>query len=207
MLMRSGFLTKPSPLVEFDWGSQSTSSVLTSAAASEAARLMAVVVLPTPPFWLATAMTRPMILFSRCCGPEYANASAKSMPIAVQNVTSVPRGTSAICFTRNTSAGTYSIKIHKIEKCSTWNTVAWIRLIMRLLAFVTICCLCLLHIGDRYSTIAVQMEHGYHSIRVHQLTILLHVTGGLVSVDAISEWLGLPGGESALLLPGELCFL
>src|SRR5713101_1667560 len=63
MLMRSGFFTRPRPLVEFDCGSQSTSSVLTSAAASEAARLMAVVVLPTPPFWLATAMTRPMILF------------------------------------------------------------------------------------------------------------------------------------------------
>src|ERR1700719_1675522 len=62
MLMRSGFFTRPRPLVEFDCGSQSTSSVLTSAAASEAARLMAVVVLPTPPFWLATAMTRPMIL-------------------------------------------------------------------------------------------------------------------------------------------------
>src|SRR5271154_1319518 len=58
--MRSGFFTRPRPLVEFDCGSQSTSSVLTSAAASEAARLMAVVVLPTPPFWLATAMTRPM---------------------------------------------------------------------------------------------------------------------------------------------------
>src|SRR6202521_3352518 len=63
MLMRSGFFTRPRPLVEFDCGSQSTRSVLTSAAASEAARLMAVVVLPTPPFWLATAMTRPMILF------------------------------------------------------------------------------------------------------------------------------------------------
>src|SRR5271163_1894600 len=63
MLMRSGFLTKPRPLLEFDCGSQSTNSVLTSAAASEAARLMAVVVLPTPPFWLATAMTRPMNLF------------------------------------------------------------------------------------------------------------------------------------------------
>src|ERR1700732_3271279 len=62
MLMRSGFFTRPRPLVEFDCGSQSTRSVLTSAAASEAARLMAVVVLPTPPFWLATAMTRPMIL-------------------------------------------------------------------------------------------------------------------------------------------------
>src|SRR5260370_38770709 len=41
---------------------------------------MAVVFLPTPPFWLATAMTRPMILFSVCCGSEYANTCAKSMP-------------------------------------------------------------------------------------------------------------------------------
>src|SRR6266404_824086 len=65
MLIRSGSFARPRPLVEFDCGSQSTSSVLTSAAASEAARLMAVVVLPTPPFWLATAMTRPMILFLR----------------------------------------------------------------------------------------------------------------------------------------------
>src|SRR6266849_5028113 len=80
MLMRSGFFTRPRPLVEFDCGSQSTRSVLTSATAREAARLMAVVVLPTPPFWLATAMTRPMILFSVCCGSEYANACAKSMP-------------------------------------------------------------------------------------------------------------------------------
>src|SRR6266481_10197158 len=79
MLMRSGFFTSPSPLVEFDCGSQSTSRVLTSAAASEAARLMAVVVLPTPPFWLATAMTRPMILFSGCCASEYANTCLKSM--------------------------------------------------------------------------------------------------------------------------------
>jgi len=38
---------------------------------------MAVVVLPTPPFWLATAMTRPMILFSACCASAYAKAFAK----------------------------------------------------------------------------------------------------------------------------------
>src|SRR5580698_7759781 len=63
MLIRSGSLTKPSPLEEFDCGSQSTNKVFTSAAAREAARLMAVVVFPTPPFWLATAMTRPMIVF------------------------------------------------------------------------------------------------------------------------------------------------
>src|ERR1700730_2561918 len=80
MLMRSGFFTRPRPLVEFDCGSQSTSSVLTSAAASEAARLMAVVVLPTPPFWFATAMTRPMILLFVLLRAGYANAFRKSMP-------------------------------------------------------------------------------------------------------------------------------
>src|SRR5690606_2353674 len=37
-------------------GSASTSSVFRSAMASEAARFTAVVVLPTPPFWLAIAM-------------------------------------------------------------------------------------------------------------------------------------------------------
>src|SRR3954471_7128751 len=48
------------PLVEFDCGSQSISRVFTSAAANDEARLMAVVVFPTPPFWLATAITRPI---------------------------------------------------------------------------------------------------------------------------------------------------
>src|ERR1035437_9638330 len=116
MLMRSGSFTRPRPLVEFDCGSQSTSNVLTSAAASEAARLMAVVVLPTPPFWLATAMTRPMILFSVCCGSEYANASGKAMPDfwAMRRVfhvehfarfltfmQCVPRGTLILLFSHN----------------------------------------------------------------------------------------------------------
>src|SRR5271167_2576021 len=78
MLIRSGSFTSPRPLEEFDCGSQSTNNVLTSAAASEAARLMAVVVLPTPPFWLATAIMRPIDVLVLRAG--YANASAKSMP-------------------------------------------------------------------------------------------------------------------------------
>src|SRR6266436_2206023 len=45
----------PTPLVAFPWGSASSSSVRRSAIAREAARLTAVVVLPTPPFWLAIA--------------------------------------------------------------------------------------------------------------------------------------------------------
>src|ERR1700675_1521636 len=93
MLMRSGFFTRPKPLVEFDCGSQSTSSVLTSEAASEAARLMAVVVLPTPPFWLATAMTRPMILFLRVARQDMPRRLRNQYQILVQIRTSVSRGT------------------------------------------------------------------------------------------------------------------
>ncbi len=50
-------LPSPSPEVELDCGSQSTSKVVVPAAAKLAARLMLVVVFPTPPFWLAMAMT------------------------------------------------------------------------------------------------------------------------------------------------------
>src|SRR5258706_2528059 len=60
--MRSGSFLKPKPLVAFDCGSQSMSRLLTSAAAMEAAKLMAVLVLPTPPFWLATAIIRAIFL-------------------------------------------------------------------------------------------------------------------------------------------------
>jgi len=51
----------PTPLVELPCGSASMSSVLRSAVASEAAMFTAVVVLPTPPFWFAIAITRDII--------------------------------------------------------------------------------------------------------------------------------------------------
>src|SRR5215468_2601036 len=44
--------------VALAWESQSTSKVGCSAVARQAARFTAVVVLPTPPFWFATAMMR-----------------------------------------------------------------------------------------------------------------------------------------------------
>src|SRR3954451_10049126 len=47
----------PRPVEAFPCGSRSSSRTLWSAART-VARLMAVVVLPTPPFWLARAMTR-----------------------------------------------------------------------------------------------------------------------------------------------------
>ena len=46
----------PRPLVALHWGSTSTTSAVRPDLASPAARLIAVVVLPTPPFWLATLM-------------------------------------------------------------------------------------------------------------------------------------------------------
>src|SRR5215472_7274473 len=55
---REGSLAKPTAAVEFAWESQSTRSVGWPAAARQAERFTAVVVFPTPPFWLATAMIR-----------------------------------------------------------------------------------------------------------------------------------------------------
>ena len=48
----------PQPMVALPCGSMSISSTLRRVAANEAARFTAVVVLPTPPFWFATAMMR-----------------------------------------------------------------------------------------------------------------------------------------------------
>src|SRR5258708_1696017 len=50
----------PTPLDRFPCGSTSTSRTRRPASAREAARLIVVVVLPTPPFWLATARKRPI---------------------------------------------------------------------------------------------------------------------------------------------------
>src|SRR5215831_12972894 len=47
----------PSPVLALPWGSRSTSSTWSPTAARAVARLIAVVVLPTPPFWLAMAKT------------------------------------------------------------------------------------------------------------------------------------------------------
>src|ERR1700680_2542796 len=57
-LRASWVLSTPLPMVALPWGSRSMSSTRRRVAAREAARLTAVVVLPTPPFWFAMAMTR-----------------------------------------------------------------------------------------------------------------------------------------------------
>src|SRR5579862_9566751 len=48
----------PSPVEALPCGSRSTISTCSPMAASAVPRLIAVVVLPTPPFWLATTITR-----------------------------------------------------------------------------------------------------------------------------------------------------
>src|SRR5690349_3443721 len=48
----------PRPVEALPWGSRSMISTSSPMAARAVPRLMAVVVLPTPPFWLARAMTR-----------------------------------------------------------------------------------------------------------------------------------------------------
>ena len=58
---RSAPFRNPRPEVALACGSRSTRSTLRSRAARAAPRLIAVVVFPTPPFWLAMAMTRPMV--------------------------------------------------------------------------------------------------------------------------------------------------
>src|SRR5215213_3021386 len=56
---------KPSPTESAPWGSMSTRSTWRPCSARAAPRLMVVVVLPTPPFWLARAMTFPISGTSR----------------------------------------------------------------------------------------------------------------------------------------------
>src|SRR5215467_273041 len=57
MVLFNEFLSIPRPVVALPWGSRSTRRVRRSARARPAERLTAVVVFPTPPFWLATATT------------------------------------------------------------------------------------------------------------------------------------------------------
>src|SRR6266478_5599475 len=65
----------PSPVLALPWASRSRTRVRRPAAASAVARLIAVVVLPTPPFWLATATIRAR----RAAATARGNASAVAM--------------------------------------------------------------------------------------------------------------------------------
>src|SRR5208337_1455142 len=202
MLMRSGFFTRPRPLVEFDCGSQSTSRVLTSAAASEAARLMAVVVLPTPPFWLAIAMTRPMILFSVRCGSEYANASVEINARFLCNRVNVPRETlstfldylatpSVRCVSCGTQHGLGKFEV-MWSGFAKWRSVSRgtlfrIRLIMRLLCFIPLMTYQFAFFVFNISTIVYLKGNIVHFTHVYRSTTLFHVTAGWALVGTISS--------------------
>src|SRR5262245_13623604 len=90
----------PNALDAFACGSRSTSSVARSEAAIEAARLTAVVVLPTPPCWLTTAKTRaggaawlaPARLSPQLIEP-LAGCDGRWIPRVPGSVHDVPRGT------------------------------------------------------------------------------------------------------------------
>ena len=90
----SGFFSTPSPDVVLPWGSQSISNTCKSLAAKEAARLIAVVVFPTPPFWLLIAMIFPTVqMISR--GVHTGNDCVfECSTWNIVRARNVPRGTS-----------------------------------------------------------------------------------------------------------------
>src|SRR3954454_19303263 len=60
----------PSPEVAFACGSRSTTSARSPASARHAARLIVVVVLPTPPFWFANAKIFPATICILAAGAD-----------------------------------------------------------------------------------------------------------------------------------------
>src|SRR5258708_19442157 len=77
----------PRPVEALPCGSESISSTRSPTAASAVPRLMAVVVLPTPPFWLATTRTRSW--WSDLTGtaePLHANDAAPGVALGLHDV-------------------------------------------------------------------------------------------------------------------------
>ena len=78
------FFLSPDAVVAFPWGSMSINSVLRLVFARAAERLTAVVVLPTPPFWFAIAITLFILqkfllcsaLFREGCKGEFCSADS-----------------------------------------------------------------------------------------------------------------------------------
>src|SRR5690606_14961767 len=67
----------PRPVEALPWGSMSTISTFSPMAAKAVPRLMAVVVLPTPPFWLETARTRVLPAFDTAKAPDGNDTAAR----------------------------------------------------------------------------------------------------------------------------------
>src|SRR3546814_8042948 len=117
----------PMPVEALPWGSTSTISTDLPQAASAVARLMAVVVLPTPPFWLAIARTRARF------GAEIAglgscwltsdmlqakDSARRELGRAQSELQSLMRTSYAVlCLTKKSSTDT----VRKVTELNTWN--------------------------------------------------------------------------------------
>src|SRR5437868_287609 len=91
----------PSPTESAPWGSKSTSSTFSPYSQSAAPRLMVVVVLPTPPFWLTIATTRAGPCVSRgggsgktgrgrLVGPRFKPVAGVAVLVSPQGFSGVP---------------------------------------------------------------------------------------------------------------------
>src|SRR5439155_27063368 len=100
------------PLVRFPCGSTSTRRTRRSPRASEAARLIVVVVLPTPPFWLTTAMILPITI---CLAMTYVGTT----PLI--SVVRPNMGCASVCSFEPYGEDTRSVLGR--QHCSTWNTL------------------------------------------------------------------------------------
>src|SRR5689334_661859 len=91
----------PSPVEALPCGSMSMTSVGSPTAASAVPRLMAVVVLPTPPFWLATTRIRGLASFMRDQLADLQNDAGRVAQAWVLSDFHPPRFTGLGQFSRN----------------------------------------------------------------------------------------------------------
>ena len=92
MLASISWGLSPSPTESEPCGSKSTSSTLRPYSARAAPRLMVVVVLPTPPFWLHIAMTRAGPCWVRARGTGKSGSGRPVGPITGSAVGSATGG-------------------------------------------------------------------------------------------------------------------
>src|SRR3954463_10670722 len=99
----------PRPVEALPCGSLSTSSTFSPTAASAVPRLMAVVVLPTPPFWLATTRTR-----SAPALPEYeSDLTGTAKPLHAHDTASgITQGRYHVCLVLPISCGLGHVRHH-----------------------------------------------------------------------------------------------
>src|SRR5690606_4207829 len=100
----------PLPMVALPWGSRSINSTRFLSAASAAARLTAVVVFPTPPFWLAIQKIRALAGFlAMSRHPVTLNRRVYRKPLVM---TPARSGASQI---RNTALGIHAGHLDRLQ--------------------------------------------------------------------------------------------